>query len=79
MGLPSGLFCRRHPAKLARVPTDSANILLIEDDPGISDTLQRVLAEEGYRVAVERRGDDGLARASKDSFHLVITDLKLPA
>ena len=60
------------------MPTESANILLIEDDPGISDTLQRVLVEEGYRVAVERRGDDGLARAAKDSFHLVITDLKLP-
>ncbi|MEO8426795.1 MAG: sigma-54 dependent transcriptional regulator [Verrucomicrobiota bacterium] len=60
------------------MPTESGNILLIEDDPGITDTLQRVLAEEGYRVAVERRGDDGLARAVKDSFHLVITDLKLP-
>ena len=60
------------------MPIEPANILLIEDDPGISDTLKRVLAEEGYRVTVERRGDDGLARARKDSFHLVITDLKMP-
>jgi DNA-binding NtrC family response regulator len=56
----------------------SAKILLIEDDPGIRDTLQRVLAEEGYAVTVEKRGDAGLTRAAAETFHAVITDLKLP-
>jgi len=56
----------------------AARILLIEDDRGITDTLQRVLADEGHEVTVEKRGDEGLARAVKDSFHVVITDLKLP-
>ena len=60
------------------MPTEPANILLIEDDPGISETLQRVLTEEGYRVAVEQRGDDGLTRVGQDLFHVAITDLKLP-
>ena len=55
-----------------------ARILLIEDDPGIRDTLQRVLAEEGHDVIVEERGDTGLQRASKDAFNLIITDLRLP-
>ncbi|HEX3719156.1 MAG TPA: sigma-54 dependent transcriptional regulator [Verrucomicrobiae bacterium] len=55
-----------------------AKVLLIEDDSGISDTLQRVLAGEGHDVAVERRGDDGLARAARETFNLVITDLRLP-
>ncbi len=58
--------------------SDPAKILLIEDDAGITDTLQRVLKSEGHVVAIEKRGDDGLARAGRDSFHLVITDLKLP-
>jgi DNA-binding NtrC family response regulator len=58
--------------------SDGAKILLIEDDAGISDTLQRVLADEGHDVAVEKRGDDGLARAASGSFNLVITDLRLP-
>jgi len=75
---PSGLCCRRRPTMLTHMRTEPTQILLIEDDPGITDTLQRVLADEGYRVAVERRGDDGLQRASQDPFHLVITDLKLP-
>jgi nitrogen regulation protein NR(I) len=58
--------------------TRAGNILLIEDDPGIVMTLRRVLADEGHRVAVEKRGDSGLALAEKDSFDLIITDLKLP-
>src|SRR5262249_35346236 len=56
----------------------AAKILLIEDDPGITDTLQRVLTEEGHHVTVEQRGDRGLARAAEETFHVVITDLKLP-
>ena len=56
----------------------AAKILLIEDDPGITDTLQRVLTGEGHQVAVEKRGDAGLARAAGEMFHVVITDLKVP-
>src|SRR5580765_3685500 len=58
--------------------SELGKILLIEDDPGIIMTLRRVLAEEGYSVQVEKRGDTGLAAAQNDSFDLVITDMKLP-
>ena len=53
-------------------------ILLVEDDAAIVATLSRVLAEEGYEVTVEKRGDDGLARALEIPFAAVVTDLKLP-
>ena len=43
--------------------SSAAKILLIEDDPGIVVSLRRLLAEEGYEVLVETRGDTGLARA----------------
>jgi DNA-binding NtrC family response regulator len=56
----------------------AAKILLIEDDQGIAETLRRLMAEEGHEVAVERRGDEGLARAVQEVFNLVITDLRLP-
>ena len=55
-----------------------AKILLTEDDRGIAETLQRVLADGGHAVAVEKRGDEGLARAVKDTFNVVLTDLRLP-
>ena len=57
---------------------NAAKILLIEDDAGITDTLQRVLTEEGHEVVTAQRGDDGLARATREVFNVVITDLKLP-
>src|SRR5579863_9594437 len=53
-------------------------ILLIDDDPGIRDNLRQVLTAEGYDVSSEKRGDEGLARAGKEAFNVVITDLKLP-
>ncbi len=55
-----------------------AKILLVEDDAAIVVTLSRVLADEGCDVAVEKRGDTGLARARDGVFDVVITDLKLP-
>jgi nitrogen regulation protein NR(I) len=56
----------------------AANILLIDDDEGIRETLQRVLAEEGHSVAVDDRGDEGLEHAARERFNVVITDLRLP-
>ena len=55
-----------------------AKILLVEDDSAIVITLCRVLADEGYDVAVEKRGDTGLERAKNETFDVVVTDLRLP-
>ena len=55
-----------------------ARILLVDDDAGITETLQRVLVEEGHVVAVEHRGDAGLARAIEEPFNVIVTDLRLP-
>ncbi|HEY4246151.1 MAG TPA: sigma-54 dependent transcriptional regulator [Lacunisphaera sp.] len=55
-----------------------AKVLLIEDDPGVAETLQRVLADEGHEVIVRKRGDDGLAYATETTVNVVITDLRLP-
>jgi len=55
-----------------------AHILLIDDDAGITDTLQRVLMDEGHIVDVEKQGDTGLQRALQEPFNAVVTDLRLP-
>jgi DNA-binding NtrC family response regulator len=55
-----------------------ARILLVDDDPGIVDTLARVLTDEGYEVAIEKRGDEGFTRAATGAFNAVVTDLKMP-
>src|SRR5579859_7716462 len=58
--------------------SNAAKILLIEDDASAAAALKRVLADEGYTIESESRGDSGFARATNGGFDLVITDLKLP-
>ena len=53
-------------------------ILVIEDDRRIASFLERGLVAEGYQVAVEHDGRDGLERASSDEFDLLILDRMLP-
>jgi nitrogen regulation protein NR(I) len=55
-----------------------SRILLIEDDPGITVTLEKLLASEGHEISLEKRGDSGLEAATRDHFDVVLTDLKLP-
>ena len=56
----------------------AGRILIIEDDPAIAMTLRRVLTGEGHEIAVETRGDSGLERAGRETFDLILADLKLP-
>jgi DNA-binding NtrC family response regulator len=53
-------------------------VLVIDDDPGLSEVVEMLLAREGY--AVERAGTvkAGLERVRAVELDLVITDLRLP-
>jgi two-component system, OmpR family, response regulator RegX3 len=55
-----------------------ARILVVEDDAAIADAVALNLREEGFDVAVARRGDEGLRQAQSEGFDLVILDLMLP-
>src|SRR5260221_1830224 len=56
----------------------AAHILLIEDDASLAANLCDVLKEDGFKVTVCNRGDDGLRRAGQDECDVVLTDLRLP-
>ena len=55
-----------------------ARVLLIDDDPGLSEVIELLLSREGY--GVERAGTlkAGIERSGAAAIDLVITDLKLP-
>jgi len=53
-------------------------ILVIEDDTGIANTLQRGLVYEGYRVTLAYDGPEGLEAARDYPPDLVILDWMLP-
>jgi DNA-binding response OmpR family regulator len=53
-------------------------ILVIEDEPGIVDFLERGLRAHGFEVASARNGEDGIARARSEDVDLIVLDLMLP-
>jgi DNA-binding response OmpR family regulator len=54
------------------------NILLIEDDPAISNGLTEALKAEFYNVTTASDGETGYNTARKSSFDLILLDLMLP-
>ena len=54
-------------------------ILVIEDEPEISDFAARVCELEGYRVFQAEDGDVGLKLAREHRISLVLLDLRLPS
>jgi two-component system response regulator MprA len=56
----------------------SEQILIVEDDQGIADTLRRGLIFEGYRVTVAYDGKEALTSARDQMPDLVLLDWMLP-
>jgi two-component system response regulator MprA len=55
-----------------------AHILVVDDDPRITDLLRRILAFEGYSVAIAATGSEALNRALERPPDLIILDIMLP-
>jgi two-component system alkaline phosphatase synthesis response regulator PhoP len=53
-------------------------ILVIEDEPGIVDFLERGLSAQGFGVLSALDGDIGLQRALVEDIDLVVLDMMLP-
>jgi two-component system, OmpR family, response regulator len=53
-------------------------ILVIEDEPRILGFIVRGLEGEGFSVDAARNGGEGLKRATRDHYDLVLLDLLLP-
>lgn len=53
-------------------------ILVIEDDVTINSLLCRVLSQSGYEVDHAENGYDGMEKALKNDYELILMDLMLP-
>jgi DNA-binding response OmpR family regulator len=53
-------------------------VLIVEDEALMARMLARVLREEGYAAETAEDGRSGFARATDDSFDLLILDWMLP-
>jgi two-component system response regulator MprA len=55
-----------------------AHILVVDDDPRITDLMRRILAYEGYSVTIARSGTEALDRSLEHPPDLVVLDIMLP-
>lgn len=55
-----------------------ANILVVDDERSIRDSLELVLKEEGYEVATASDGNQAMELLQNRDFDIMITDLKMP-
>jgi two-component system response regulator RegX3 len=55
-----------------------SRILVVEDEPAISDAVSYALREAGYEVDAVGDGDDALERARTRHYDLMVLDLLLP-
>ena len=68
-------------AEAARVPLRfAATILLVEDETGLREIANKVLAREGFRVLVAADGEDALTIEASAQFpiDLLLTDIVMP-
>ena len=65
-------------AILSQPANKEINILVIEDERYLADSVARRLEEEGYSIDIARDGDEGFRLALSKKYHLIILDLLLP-
>jgi len=58
---------------------DSNRILVVEDEPTISDVCQRVLTGEGFEVDIAKSGEVALDMIEVKQYDLCLIDIRTPA
>ncbi len=56
----------------------SVKILVVDDEPGIRDLLSYELGSQGYQVSTAENGEVAVGMVKKESFQLIISDIKMP-
>jgi DNA-binding response OmpR family regulator len=59
-------------------PTATRTILIVDDDPSVTETFERMLRLEGYNVVTALSAEAGLSQAERASPNAIILDLRMP-
>jgi two-component system response regulator HydG len=55
-----------------------SRVLLIDDDPGVRETMSRTLSQAGYTVRVASSGEEGFDLAREGGFDVILSDMRMP-
>ena len=61
------------------LPPSPKKILILDDDPTLTEVLRDFLEHEGYQVAVVHSGVEGVKMIMNDSFDLILCDMVMPS
>lgn len=53
-------------------------VLVVDDDPVVGRSIDRVLSEKGYAVSTATDGQEALSKLAEEHFDVVYTDIKMP-
>jgi DNA-binding response OmpR family regulator len=59
-------------------PAGVRTILIVDDDPSVTETFERMLRLEGYNVVTALSAEAGLNQAERAHPHAIILDLRMP-
>jgi len=66
------------PEDSSPAPKPRARILIVDDDPLISELVVDMLAMDGYEVDTAPNGMDALDKLQNQRYDLIVTDLHMP-
>jgi len=63
---------------MATVNTQSARILVVDDDPGVRPLIADILTLDGHEVDTAENGREALDRIAARRYDLIMSDLRMP-
>ena len=66
------------PSPTANREIVKKNILVVDDDPQIRESLRKVLSAEGYEVMLAADGREGIEKFDAEQIDLLLLDVSLP-
>lgn len=58
--------------------TASRKVLVVDDDPAVRKSIDRVLTSKGYAVITAENGEEALRKLNEEKYDLVYTDIRMP-
>ena len=57
---------------------DKANLLIVDDERSVRDSLSRWFADEGYEVGAAENAGEALTRLAERKWDIALVDIKMP-
>jgi len=64
--------------EVRKLPDEKVAILIVDDDPSITEVLKLILEARGYEVDTASTGNEAIEKSKSKVYNLAILDIRLP-